>query len=364
MKIQAPAPEKNQLHFPKITVLRGRSGIFNLNFPGGPFAPGADTIFCPRLGDEIAVIQRLASCGPRPSAPRHSHPHRPCPGLRGHSRVPDAPRSSLTWSGLPWLGSHSLAFQVHQRARPPGSLRPHRAQHRPQPSAVLPGRLCAPGRRVLSSASSAPPPPPGASASAEPDGHPGTGGRRASRTSLELRERRCPPPPGTVGSPETKGCVGTARRGVPARSSSGLRGRCERRSAPLEVPKLAGTPPQAPRWYGPPLFKGSALRRRCLQLGRVQTRTTETPALGLGPRGPAAVRMCREWEHQTTALAASGRRCRACLRKHQRSASKPSSTLLSVLKVPRNKCLCNDFPLGATCGLHRRQPFREVPLIN
>lgn len=49
MKIQAPADPRNQLHFPKITVLRVRNGIFNLNFPGGPFAPGADTVFCPTL---------------------------------------------------------------------------------------------------------------------------------------------------------------------------------------------------------------------------------------------------------------------------------------------------------------------------
>lgn len=104
MKIQAPAREKNQLHFPKITVLRGRSGIFNLNFPGGPFAPGADTIFCPRLGDEIAVIQRLASCGPRPSAPRHSHPHRPCPSSAATpgSQTPPAPAS-------PGVGCHGSA---------------------------------------------------------------------------------------------------------------------------------------------------------------------------------------------------------------------------------------------------------------
>lgn len=79
------------------------------------------TLFYPTLRDEIAVIQPLASCGPRPP-PRHSHPRRPCPGLRGHSRVPDAPCASLTWNGLPWLGSHCLASQIHLRARPAGSL--------------------------------------------------------------------------------------------------------------------------------------------------------------------------------------------------------------------------------------------------
>lgn len=255
------------------------------------------TLFsAPHSRDEIAVIQRLPAvpASPPPPAPRHSHPRRPCSCPRSHSRVPEAPYASLTWSGLPWLGSHSLASQVHQRARPTGSLHPRCAQHRPQPSAILPGRHCAPGRRVLSSQSSAPPPPPGASARAEPDGHPGTGGRRASRTSLEPGDRRCQPPRGTVGSPETKGRVGAARRGLPAPGSPALQGRCARRSAPLEVPELAGTPPQAPRWYGPPPFKGSALRRHYLQLGRVQTPAAETPTLWPGPRGTATAGMCRE----------------------------------------------------------------------
>lgn len=146
--------------------------------------------------------------------------------------------------------------------------------------------------------------PPGASARAEPDGHPGTGGRRASRTSLEPGEQRSPPPWGTLGSPETQWCVGVARGGVPTPGSPALRGRCARRSAPFEVPELAGTPPRAPRWYGPPPFKGSALGRRYLRLGRVEARAAETPALGLGPRGPETVGMCREWEHPITALSA------------------------------------------------------------
>lgn len=246
------------------------------------------TLFsAPHSRDEIAVSQRLPAVpAPQPyPAPRHSHPDCPCPCPRGHSGVPEAPCATLTWSGLPWLGSHSPASQVHQRARPAGSLRPRCAQHWPEPSAILPDRHCAPGRRSpqLRVLSTAPPP---ASARAEPDGHPGTGGRRASRTSLEPGDRRWPPPRGTVGSPETKGRVRAARRGVPAPGSPALQGRCARRSAPPEVPELAGTPPQAARWYGPPPFKGSALRCHYLQLRRVQTRTAETPGAP-APGAPA-----------------------------------------------------------------------------
>lgn len=319
------------------------------------------TLFYPTLRDEIAVIQPLASCGPRPPPPALP----PAPPLPRAPRPLPGPRRPLRKPHLEWAAMARLTLPgvPNPSARSPRRLsRPRRSQRRPQPSAILPRRLCALGSRVLSSVSSAPPPPPGASARAEPDGHPGTGGSRASRTSLEPRERRCPPPRGTVGSPETKGCVRTARCGVPAPSSPALRGRCARRWAPLEVPELAGTPPQAPRWYGPPPFKGSAhlRRRRCPQFGCVQTRATEIPALGLGPQGPAAVGMCWEWEHRITAFAASGRCCGACHRKHQGSASNPSSTLLSVLKVPRNKCLY-DFPLRGNMRLHRRQPFREVP---
>lgn len=162
------------------------------------------------------------------------------------------------------------------------------AQRTPQPR----GRS-APGRCVPSSASSAPPPPPGASARAEPDGHPGTGGGRASRTSLELGDRRCPQPRGTLGALKTTGRVSAARRGLPSPSVLALRRRSERPSAPLEEPELAGTPPRAPRWYDPPPFKGSALGRRCLQPCRVQIPAPGTPALQLGPqRRPGAAGLC------------------------------------------------------------------------
>lgn len=85
--------------------------------------------------------------------------------------------------------------------------------------------LCAAASSALRPQDRLPPPPPGASARAEPDGHPGTGGRRASRTSLEPGEQRSPSPWGTLGSPETERCIGATRGGVPTPGSPALRGR-------------------------------------------------------------------------------------------------------------------------------------------
>lgn len=102
----------------------------------------------------------------------------------------------LTQSGVPCPSAPSAR----------GPLRPRRALHRPQPSATqLSGRPRRADAQLPAAESSAPRPqrrlrPPGATARAEPDGHPGTGGRRANRTSLELGDRRCPPPRGTLGA--------------------------------------------------------------------------------------------------------------------------------------------------------------------
>ncbi|KAL1790886.1 hypothetical protein HispidOSU_023297 [Sigmodon hispidus] len=234
-----------------------------------------------------------------------------------------------------------------------GPLRPHRAQHRPQPSATLPsGRCPSPsradaqfpaGRCVLSCASSAPPPPPslpGASARAEPDGHPGTGGRRASRTSFEPGDQRCPPPGGTLGSLKTTGRVPAARRVLPTSSPLALGGRSARPSAPLELPELAGSPPAG-------AAVGSELHWRSLPL-RMQTRALlgGPPELGLGPRRPgAAAGLCGErateyrppyvWPPRQGLPSEAG--------------IQQSNTLLSVLSlVLRDKCLHDDFPLGET----------------
>lgn len=219
----------------------------------------------------------------------------------------------------------------------------------------------APGRCVLSSATSAPPPPAGATARAEPDGHPGTGARRANRTSLEPGDRGCPPPRGTLGAPLDHRA--RPRRGLPALSWLALRGQSARPSAPLEVPELAGTPlPWAPRWYGPPPFKGSALGRLSLQSRRASARSGD-PCARAETSASWSRGVVRGGDSPTPPSLFC--HCGTCHRKHQRSASNTALTLLSVLSlVLRDKCLQNDFPSWGSIRITQKTTIRGSPLVN